>query len=120
MSDRLLMNIYRNRPDLDPSQTTVLKLTEHLLFIKHERLSKISDSRPYWLGTLSLVDVTFYPWFEQLAVLEHFRGFQLPSGLERLKKWWEAVANRESVYSIAKSQEFYLEGYARFAQACNA
>jgi len=106
----------------DPQpQTTVLKeLTEHLLSIEHEGLSKISDSEPYWLGKLSLVDVTFYPWFEQLAVLEHFRGFQLPSGLEHLRKWWEAVANRDSVRSIAKSQDFYLERYARFAQLRNA
>jgi glutathione S-transferase len=56
----------------------------------------------------------------QLAVLEHFRGFQLPSGLEHLRKWWEAVANRDSVRSIAKSQDFYLERYARFAQLRNA
>ncbi len=107
----------------DPqAQTTVLKeLTEHLLFIEREGLSKISDIEPYWLGTeFSLVDVTFYPWFEQLAVLEHFRGFQLPSGIERLKKWYSAVANRESVRSIAKSQQFYLERYARFAQPRHA
>jgi glutathione S-transferase len=98
-------------------QTEVLKdLTEQLLFIEHEGLSKISDSGPYWLGTeFSLVDLTFYPWFEQLAVLEHFRGFQLPPSLERLQKWWKAVANRESVRLIANSPEFYLESYGRLA-----
>jgi glutathione S-transferase len=110
--------LYGQDPQLQP---TVLKeLLDHLLFIEREGLSKISDSEPYWLGKeFSLVDVTFYPWFEQIAVLEHFRGFQLPSGLERLKQWWKAVANRESVRSIAKSQEFYLERYTQFAQAGN-
>jgi glutathione S-transferase len=102
-------------------QTTLLQeLTEHLLFIEGGGLSKISDSEPYWLGKeFSLVDVTFYPWFEQVAVLENFRGFKLPSGIEHLKKWWEAVANRESVRSIAKSQEFYLESYAQLARSAN-
>lgn len=103
----------------DPQpQTAVLKeLAEYLLFIDREGLQKMSDSGPYWLGKeLSLVDLTYYPWFEQLAVLEHFRGFQLPTGLDRLNQWWEAVADHESVRAIAKSQEFYLESYARLAQ----
>ena len=111
--------LYSQEPQTQP--TVIKELTEHLLFIEREALSKISDSEPYWLGTeFSLVDVTFYPWFEQLAVLEHFRGFQLPSGLERLNKWLSAVANRKSVRSIAKSQEFYVQGYARLAQSRHA
>ncbi len=107
----------------DPqSRTKILQeIAEHLLFIEREGLPKMSDRGPYWLGSeISLVDLTYYPWFEQLAVLEHFRGFQLPSVLDRLKVWWEAVANRESVRTIAKSQEFYIESYARFAQSSKA
>jgi glutathione S-transferase len=101
------------------------ELTEHLLFIEREGLSQISvgvasqneNRAPYWLGTeLSLVDLTFYPWFEQLNVLEHFRGFQMPSGLDRLQEWWAAVAEREAVKSIANPPEFYLEHYGRLAQ----
>ncbi|MBW4421925.1 MAG: hypothetical protein KME13_22365 [Myxacorys californica WJT36-NPBG1] len=48
--------------------------------------------------------------------MEHFRGFQFPGGLDRLKQWWETVANPELVQAIAKSQEFYLEHYARLLQ----
>jgi glutathione S-transferase len=101
------------------------ELTEHLLFIEREGLAKISDRAPYWLGSeLSLVDLTFYPWFEQLNVLEHFRGFQMPPGLvggasrneNRLQQWQAAVAERESVRSIANPPEFYLEHYGRLAQ----
>jgi glutathione S-transferase len=104
--------------DPQPPTAMLKELTEHLLFIEHEGLQKMSHRGSYWLGTeLSLVDLTFYPWFEQLNVLEHFLGFQLPPGLDRLKQWWEAVANRESVRLIAKSQQFYLEGYAQLAQA---
>ncbi len=98
-----------------PQATVLQELTEHLLFIEREAMS---EEGSYWLGKeLSLVDLTYYPWFEQFNVLEHFLGFQLPIGLDRLRKWWETVANRESVRSIAKSQEFYIERYAQLAQA---
>jgi glutathione S-transferase len=92
----------------------VKELTECLQFIEEEGLQKLSMDGSYWLGAeISLVDLTYYPWFEQVVVLEHFRGFQFPTGLDRLKKWWETVAKRESVQAIAKSQQFYLERYAR-------
>nr|WP_310417680.1 glutathione S-transferase family protein [Chamaesiphon sp. OTE_8_metabat_110] len=102
----------------DSRPTALLtELTEHLLFMEHEGLRKNPASMPYWLGTeLSLVDLTFYPWFEQLAVLEHFRGFGLPSGLDRLQEWQAALAQHEAVRSIANSPEFYLEHYGRLAQ----
>jgi glutathione S-transferase len=102
----------------DSHPTALLtELIEHLRFMEHEGLGKTAPRTPYWLGTeLSLVDLTFYPWFEQLAVLEHFRGFGLPSGLDRLQEWCETVAQRESVRSIANPPEFYLERYGRLAQ----
>jgi glutathione S-transferase len=101
----------------DSHPTALLtELTEHLLFMEHEGLRKHPASTPYWLGTLSLVDLTFHPWFEQIAVLEHFRGFQLPSGLDRLQEWQAAVAQREAVRSIANSPEFYLERYGQLAR----
>jgi glutathione S-transferase len=105
--------------DRDPHPRALLtELTEHLLFMEHEGLRKNPASTPYWLGTeLSLVDLTFHPWFEQLAVLEHFRGFGWPSGLDRLQEWCETVAQRESVRAIANSPEFYLERYGRLVQA---
>ena len=102
----------------DAQQYPVLlkELADNLLFIEQQALQKVSDSCPYWLGSeISLVDFTYYPWFEQLNVLEHFRGFRLPEGLNRLQQWRVAVANRESVKSIANPPEFYLEHYGRLA-----
>jgi glutathione S-transferase len=102
--------------DPQPQTAALTELAEHLRFIEHEALSKISDREPYWLGKeVSLVDLTFYPWFEQITILEHFRGFQLPAGLDRLQHWWAAVADRQSVRSIAKAPDFYIEHYAHFA-----
>lgn len=100
----------------DPQQYPILskKLAEDLLFIEEQALQKVSESSSYWLGSeISLVDFTYYPWFEQLNVLEYFRGFQLPEGLARLKQWWAAVANRDSVKSISKAPELYIETYDR-------
>jgi glutathione S-transferase len=94
------------------------ELTEDLLFMEYEGLCKNPDNTPYWLGTeLSLVDLTFHPWFEQIAVLEHFRGFGWPSGLDRLQEWHAAVAQHAAVRSIANSPEFYLERYGRLVQS---
>lgn len=93
-------------------------LSEHLQFIESEALNKLSLEGPYWFGKqVSLVDLTFYPWFEQWCVLEYFLKLQLPTGLNRLRKWWEAMAERESVRSIAHSKEFYIEQYSRLIQA---
>lgn len=91
------------------------ELTEHLRFMEQAGLQKLSKTGPYWLGAeISLVDLTFYPVFEQWVVLEQFRGYQLPTGLDRLKHWWSAVADRASVRAIAQPPEFYLERYAQF------
>ncbi|MFB2894766.1 glutathione S-transferase family protein, partial [Aerosakkonemataceae cyanobacterium BLCC-F50] len=53
---------------------------EALLYVEQEGISKLSGNGPYWLGeNFSLVDISFYPWFERLPVLEHFRNFTLPT-----------------------------------------
>lgn len=93
------------------------ELTQHLQFIEQEGLQKLSPNGPYWLGSaISLVDFTYYPMFEQWAVLEHFRGIQFPTGLDRLKQWWNTMANRGSVRAIAQSSELYIEHYTQLAQ----
>jgi glutathione S-transferase len=107
--------LYGRDAQLNPA--ILAELSEHLLFMEQEGLQERSANGAYWLGdSLSLVDLTYYPWFEQLAVLEHFRGFKLPAGLHRLKEWWEIMANQESVHAIAKTNEFYIEEYAKLAQ----
>ncbi len=94
------------------------ELAEHLLFMEREGWHQLAHRGSYWLGSeLSLVDLTFYPWFEQICVLEHFWGFQLPAGLKRLQQWQAVMAQRASVRSIAKPPEFYLEHYGRLLQS---
>lgn len=103
----------------NPQQYPLLlkELTENLLFIENQALQKVSDSSPYWLGSeISLVDFAYYPWFEQLNVLEHFRGFKFPANLERLKQWCAAVASQDSVKLVSKTPELYIEKYYQLNQ----
>lgn len=90
------------------------QLAATLRFMESEALAKRPADGSYWLGPqLSLVDLTFYPWFEQLTVLERFRDFRMPPDLPRLAQWRHAVAQRGSVRAIAKPPQFYIEHYAR-------
>ncbi len=87
---------------------------EALLYIEQEGLGKLSGNGPYWLGeTLSLVDISFYPWFERLPLLEHFRKFTLPSETPHLQKWWNVVRDRESVRAVENPVNFYIERFAK-------
>jgi glutathione S-transferase len=69
-------------------------------------------SGPYWLGgRFSIVDATFYPWFEQLPVLKVCRGLEWPPDCDRLLSWCDAVARRDSVRSQSNTGDFYVDRY---------
>ena len=90
------------------------EFTEALLYIEQEGLGKLSGNGSYFLGDkLSLVDISFYPWFERLPVLEHFRQFNLPTETPRLQRWWNTVRDRDSVKVVANPVEFYIERFAK-------
>ncbi|HEY9659958.1 MAG TPA: glutathione S-transferase family protein [Allocoleopsis sp.] len=85
---------------------------EALLYIEQEGLGRLSGDGPYWLGdSFSLVDISFYPWFERLPVLEHFRQFTLPSETPRLKQWWNVVRDRPSIQAVANPLSYYIERF---------
>ena len=104
-----------HRQDRSPA---LQQIADALGFIETEALTKSPGDGPYWLGPqLSLVDLTFYPWFEQVAVLERFRDFRVPQGLDRLAAWRTAVAQRPATRAAAKPSAFYIEQYVRLDQA---
>jgi len=87
---------------------------ESLLYSEEEGLGKLSGNGNYWLGeNFSLVDISFYPWFERLPVLEKFRNFTLPSETPRLQQWWENLRQRDSIQAVANPTEFYIERFAK-------
>jgi glutathione S-transferase len=70
--------------------------------------------RSYWLGdNYSLVDISFYPWFERLPILEHFRKFSLPQETPRLQEWWNVVRDRPAIKAVANPVDFYIERFAK-------
>jgi glutathione S-transferase len=84
-----------------------------LLEIEQEGLGKLAGNGSYWLGeNFSLVDISFYPWFERLPVLEKFRNFTLPLETPRLQRWWENLRHRDSIQAVANTTEFYLQRFA--------
>ncbi|RCJ36813.1 glutathione S-transferase [Nostoc punctiforme NIES-2108] len=86
------------------------EFTEALLYIEQEGLGK----GDYLLGDqFSLVDISFYPWFERLPLLEHFRKFTLPAETPRLQTWWNLVGDRQSIQAVANPVDFYLQRFAK-------
>ncbi|BCL33979.1 glutathione S-transferase family protein [Nostoc sp. MS1] len=81
------------------------EFTEALLYIEQEAFGE----GEYFLGDqFSLVDISFYPWFERLPLLEYFRKFTLPAETPRLHTWWNLVRERASIQSVANPVDFYL------------
>ncbi|EFA72197.1 Glutathione S-transferase-like protein [Raphidiopsis brookii D9] len=90
------------------------EFSESLLYIENKGLGQVSGNGPYWLGeNLSLVDISFYPWFERLPVLDKFRNFSLPEETPRLQEWWQNLRRRESIQSVANPTEFYIDRFTR-------
>lgn len=86
------------------------EFTEALLYLEQSGLGK----GDYFLGNqFSLVDISFYPWFERLPLLEHFRKFTLPVETPRLQTWWNLLRDRQSIQAVANPVDFYLERFAK-------
>lgn len=86
------------------------EFTEALLYIEQQGLGK----GDYLLGDqFSLVDISFYPWFERLPLLEHFRKFTLPAETPQLQTWWNLVRDRSSIQTVANPVDFYLQRFAK-------
>lgn len=94
------------------------ELRQHLLFMEREGIGKLSDGTagPYWFGaSLSLVDLTYYPWFERFPVLTHYRGMALPQECDRLRGWLAAMQERASVRQTANPADYHIEQYSQYA-----
>ncbi|MDF5713450.1 MAG: glutathione S-transferase family protein [Rhizonema sp. NSF051] len=96
------------------------EFNESLLYIEQEGFGRLSGNEPYWLGDkFSLVDISFYPWFERLPLLEHKRKFTLPTETPRLQQWWNIVRNRQSVQAVENSVSYYLERFSKIPDTSN-
>ena len=74
-------------------------------------LAKTSPG-PYWLGEeLTLVDLTYYPFFEQALVLAEYRAFEMPEEHSNLNRWLTAMKSRASVQDNYRDADFYIKAY---------
>lgn len=117
-NNRFLDDVYAALKNRDSSKATELKanVEAQLRFIEENGLARASESGPYWLGgELSLLDLSYYPFFERLPAWEHYRGITIPQDCPRLRRWLDAMLERPSVKAIANSPDYYIERYKSYA-----
>ena len=92
------------------------EMTRHLQFIEQEGLAKLSGDGPFWFGdSLSLVDISYYPWFERWPALEHYRGLSVPADCPRLQRWWQAMEEQPCVLATKQAGDYHIQQYAKYA-----
>jgi glutathione S-transferase len=97
------------------------QIADDLRFLEGHTFARQSNNGAYLLGAeFTLADLALYPWFEQVAVLERYRGFRLPAECQRLIAWQQAVANRDSVRSVGRSPQYFLDAYGRLLASMTA
>lgn len=97
--------------ELDESKHDEIRaaISESLKYID-ERLAECPG--PYWLGKqISLIDVTFYPFFEHAPVLAEYRDYEMPTEHEHLNRWLSAMRTRQSVQDNTRDAAFYIDAY---------
>lgn len=90
------------------------ELAGHFRFMEQEAIGK--SGGPFWLGeALTLVDLTYYPWFVRIPAMEHYRKIGLPPDCRRLKAWMALMAERPSVKAEAHPAAYYIEAIRHYA-----
>ncbi|MGD2183648.1 glutathione S-transferase family protein [Lusitaniella coriacea] len=91
------------------------ELQNHLHFIEREAF-KNAETGAFWLGqTLSLVDISFYPWFERWSALSHYRNIEIPPSCTRLHQWHQAMENSPIVQQTRREANFHIQQYDKYA-----
>jgi len=84
-------------------------------------LLKATSDGPYVLGEeFSLADIAAIPFLERFAaVLKHYRDFDPLDVDERLRAWHHASSSRPAFKETTRPAEFFIQGYASYANANN-
>jgi glutathione S-transferase len=96
----------------------VAQMFDSIQLLENEVMAKRPGGGPYVFGDrFTLVDITLYPWFEQLGALEQFNEFRLPNSCVGLREWRQAVSERKAVSQCARSTDWYAERYRTYLAA---
>tara|TARA_R110002110_G_scaffold415612_2_gene651629 strand:- start:95030 stop:95737 length:708 start_codon:yes stop_codon:yes gene_type:complete len=102
--------------DAEAQAVQAERLTNAMLMMEHEGLGKLGDGS-YWMGDdISLVDLTFLPHMQRVAVLTHYRGFQIPDECILLKGWLQLMGQRASVSAGSASLDVLIENWRKYAE----
>lgn len=102
--------------DADAQAIQAERLTNAMLMMEHEGLGKLGDGS-YWMGDdISLVDLTFLPHMQRVAVLTHYRDFQIPDECILLKGWLQLMGQRASVSGGSASLDILIENWRKYAE----
>jgi glutathione S-transferase len=98
------------------NQNTLRTELDASLKFMEEGMAKLGGG-PYWLGNeLSLVDYSYYPFFERFCNVEHYRDYQIPASCRRLLAWRDVMKTLPIVREIANAPEFYVKRAKAYAQ----
>lgn len=87
-----------------------------LRFMENEGLRRLSDG-PFWFGDApTLVDFQYLPFFERFAVYEVMAGLEWPADCPRLRAWFDAMVERDSVKPTLRPLAYHLEQQRRLAE----
>ncbi|KAK9915028.1 hypothetical protein WJX75_003796 [Coccomyxa subellipsoidea] len=98
------------RQDSEGQQQAAQALSTELHWLE----AHFDSMGPYFMGTeFSLVDISLLPFFLRFGVLQHYRGFSLPSECSKLAAWVQEVSKRASVQetSVSAKPELSYEKY---------
>ncbi len=91
------------------------ELDECLVFI--DQGMRKASAGPFWFGkTPTLVDYSYYPFFERFCNVEHYRNYTMPASCSRLVAWIDTMKALPHVREIANEPAFYIERAAAYAK----
>ena len=87
-----------------------------VLEVLDNELQRSNGEGLYWFGwQVGLTDIAFYPWFERMPLLEHYRGLKIPGHLDSLLSWIETMQGRDAVKLGGESVDYYIGQYVAYA-----
>ena len=106
------MNMLRTPPD--GFGDAVARLEADLTTLD-QALEGCANPGPYFNGEqLTLADITYATTFDRFSVFPVLRGYELPTTVERVRSWMDALANRPSVEATRPSLEANLANCRRY------
>ena len=90
------------------------KISNDLRKIEFDGMRALSDG-PYWLGdSISLVDLTYYPFFERFNAIAKLRNAPIPEDCTRIRAWYELMRARPSAEATAHDDAYYMNRFAKW------